>query len=275
MPRVRTIQSADDNKENVQSSKVNQKSPAKAKTPTKTTPKKSVAKASKTPEKATPKKSAAKASKTPEKKKGSSEKTKKSKSKSQDQGLLFDVVKTAHKNAQLLTSTIDDWVNKYAKDAEGATLDIVNFLVESCGASQRVSEEQFKLFDSSKDPEDQKEILESLGAAEERDTGLYPIISKAKDLSKFKSNFLEFWKKLIYQCQREILYDSYFIETIFGWLIEISQSPVRAFRHTANLSALHIQSSLIQITSKLGEKLAITERQLEKEQASKDKSKSK
>lgn len=50
---------------------------------------------------------------------------------------------------------------------------------------------------------------------------------------------------------------------------------MRAFRHTANLSALHIQSSLVHVTSKLGEKVAITERQLEQEQSKKEKSKNK
>jgi hypothetical protein len=66
--------------------------------------------------------------------------------------------------------------------------------------------------------------MESLGATEtDKETSSYPIISKAKELSKFRGNFLEFWKKLIGQCSREILYDNYFLETIFAWLIGLSQ----------------------------------------------------
>jgi hypothetical protein len=66
--------------------------------------------------------------------------------------------------------------------------------------------------------------MESLDAADAAsDAATYPIIAKNKELTKFKANFLTFWKKLVGQCRREIIYDNTFLETLFSWLNGIAQ----------------------------------------------------
>jgi len=109
-------------------------------------------------------------------------------------------------------------------------------------------------------------LFESLGAASVvSDRGQYPIVSTSKDLKQFRNNFLSFWKKLLYQCQREIIYDSYFLGTILSWFTVFSQSLVRAFRHTATIAALQIQSSLVSITAQHQKQLGVNDRQLQSE----------
>jgi hypothetical protein len=54
------------------------------------------------------------------------------------------------------------------------------------------------------------------------------------------------------------------------------RSPVRAFRHTSTLAGLQIQSSIISVTARLRNQLAVNQRQLEAEKSKKkDRSKTK
>lgn len=131
----------------------------------------------------------------------------------------------SHKNTALVP-TIDQWVKAYSQASEEAVLQLVNFVVESCGCDKKITMEQYRDFGEKVDQEEEihEQILKSLDAADvERDRGQYPIISKSKDLKRFRASFLDFWKKLVGQCQRDILYDSYFLETLFLWLIGFSK----------------------------------------------------
>ena len=47
---------------------------------------------------------------------------------------------------------------------------------------------------------------------------------------------MEFVDSLIQQCQHSIIYDEYMLDTLVSWLIRLSDSPVRAFRHTSTLA---------------------------------------
>ena len=52
----------------------------------------------------------------------------------------------------------------------------------------------------------------------------------------FQSNFCEFIGLLIEQCQHSIVYDDYMMDKLIAWLIRLSDSQVRAFRHTSTLA---------------------------------------
>lgn len=134
----------------------------------------------------------------------------------------------SNKNAAL-TPTIDQWIKAYSTSSEEAVLQLVNFVVESCGCDKKLTLEQYHEFAKQAEQEEEvhEQILQSLDAADvERDRGLYPIISKTRDGKRFRANFLDFWKKLVNQCQREILYDSYLLETLFLWLIGFSKYSI-------------------------------------------------
>ena len=49
-------------------------------------------------------------------------------------------------------------------------------------------------------------------------------------------NFVDFVDSLIQQCQHSIIYDEYMLDTLVSWLIRLSDSQVRAFRHTSTLA---------------------------------------
>lgn len=51
-----------------------------------------------------------------------------------------------------------------------------------------------------------------------------------------QSNFMEFLERIIGQCQHSILYDEYMLDTLLVWLVGLTDSQVRAFRHTCTLA---------------------------------------
>lgn len=53
---------------------------------------------------------------------------------------------------------------------------------------------------------------------------------------KFRYNFCEFVGVLIRQCQYSIIYDEYMMDTVISLLTGLSDSQVRAFRHTSTLA---------------------------------------
>lgn len=53
---------------------------------------------------------------------------------------------------------------------------------------------------------------------------------------KFRYNFCEFIGVLIRQCQYSIIYDEYMMDTVISLLTGLSDSQVRAFRHTSTLA---------------------------------------
>jgi cohesin complex subunit SA-1/2 len=57
---------------------------------------------------------------------------------------------------------------------------------------------------------------------------------------KFKANFCEFVQLLVKQCQYSIIYDQYLMDNVISLLTGLSDSQVRAFRHTATMAGMFI-----------------------------------
>lgn len=64
-------------------------------------------------------------------------------------------------------------------------------------------------------------------------------------LSMLQSNFVEFLERIIGQCQHSILYDEYMLDTLLVWLVGLTDSQVRAFRHTCTLACKTISMCCI------------------------------
>ena len=55
---------------------------------------------------------------------------------------------------------------------------------------------------------------------------------------KFKMNFCDFVQTLVKQCQYSIIYDQFLMDHVISLLTGLSDSQVRAFRHTATLAGM-------------------------------------
>lgn len=65
---------------------------------------------------------------------------------------------------------------------------------------------------------------------------------------KFKSSFCEFIGVLVRQCQYSIIYDEYMMDTVISLLTGLSDSQVRAFRHTSTLAGQSVLFISVLIT---------------------------
>ncbi|XP_053291044.1 cohesin subunit SA-1a isoform X2 [Pleuronectes platessa] len=82
---------------------------------------------------------------------------------------------------------------------------------------------------------------------------------------KFRYNFCEFISVLIRQCQYSIIYDEYMMDTVISLLTGLSDSQVRAFRHTSTLAAMKLMTALVNVALNLSIHQDNTQRQYEAE----------
>ena len=69
-----------------------------------------------------------------------------------------------------------------------------------------------------------------------QDSGEYPLIITTQYWKRFRSQFCEFVSVLMARCQNCILFDGYLMSTLISLLTELSDSRLRAFRHTCTLA---------------------------------------
>ena len=69
-----------------------------------------------------------------------------------------------------------------------------------------------------------------------QESGDYPLIMTGPNWKKFKTNYCEFVQVLVRQCQYSIIYDQYMMDNVISLLTGLTDSQVRAFRHTSTLA---------------------------------------
>ncbi|CAL8320031.1 unnamed protein product [Merluccius merluccius] len=79
----------------------------------------------------------------------------------------------------------------------------------------------------------------------------YPLIQSGPYGRWFHSEFGDFMSVLVSQCQHSVVFDGYLMSALVSLLTELSDSCVRAFRHTCTLAAVKILSSLVAVALSL------------------------
>ncbi|EGW05047.1 Cohesin subunit SA-3 [Cricetulus griseus] len=98
-----------------------------------------------------------------------------------------------------------------------------------------------------------------------QDSGDYPLTASGPSWKKFQGSFCEFVKTLVYQCQYSLLYDGFPMDDLISLLIGLSDSQVRAFRHTSTLAAMKLMTSLVRVALQLSLHKDNNQRQYEAE----------
>ncbi|XP_026233171.1 cohesin subunit SA-2 isoform X2 [Anabas testudineus] len=178
---------------------------------------------------------------------------------------LFEVV-TMGKSA--MQAVIDDWIEAYVRDRDSALLDLIGFFIQCCGCKGVVTAEMCQ---SKEDGDVMNKMVEEL----DEDAGLqykrflafpwiltvtwpmdtdsveYPLTQSGPYGRWFHSEFCDFVSVLVNQCQHSVIFDSYLMNTLISLLTELSNSYVRAFRHTCTLAAVKLLSSLLGVALSL------------------------
>nr|DBA13736.1 TPA: hypothetical protein GDO54_017080 [Pyxicephalus adspersus] len=109
------------------------------------------------------------------------------------------------------------------------------------------------------------EIIRRMTEEFDEDSGDYPLTMAGPHWKKFKFSFCEFIGVLVRQCQYSIIYDEYMMDTVISLLTGLSDSQVRAFRHTSTLAAMKLMTALVNVALNLSINMDNTQRQYEAE----------
>ncbi|XP_043359597.1 cohesin subunit SA-3 isoform X19 [Dermochelys coriacea] len=155
----------------------------------------------------------------------------------QEPSNLFEVVRLA-KSA--MESVVDDWLESYKQNKEAGFLELVNFFIRSCGCKGVVTPEMFRKQQNS-------EIIQQLTEQFDEDSAEYPLVLTTQPWRKFQVGFCELVTVLVRRCQYSIIYDEYLMDTLISLLTGLSDSQVRAFRHTSTLAAMKLMTALVRV----------------------------
>lgn len=174
---------------------------------------------------------------------------------SDDPNSLFEIVKQGKSSLQ---SVVDDWIEAYKQDRDTALLDLMQFFIQCAGCKGRITPNMQASMEHA-------QIIRKMTEEFDEESGDYPLIMTGPQWKKFRSNFCEFVQVLVRQCQYSIIYDQYLMDNVISLLTGLSDSQVRAFRHTATLAAMKLMTALVDVALNLSINLDNTQRQYEAE----------
>ncbi|XP_016837133.1 cohesin subunit SA-1 [Nasonia vitripennis] len=172
----------------------------------------------------------------------------------EDETSLYFAVRN---NRSSLTGIVDEWIEKYKLNKENALLMLMQFFISASGCKGLITAEMQSL--------EHTQIIRKMTEEFDEESGEYPLIMSGQQWKKFRSNFCEFVQILVRQCQYSIIYDQFLMDNIISLLTGLSDSQVRAFRHTATLAAMKLMTALVDVALTVSINLDNTQRQYEAE----------
>ncbi|XP_033221678.1 cohesin subunit SA-2 isoform X2 [Belonocnema kinseyi] len=173
----------------------------------------------------------------------------------EDEASLYFVIKN---NRSSLTNIVDDWIEKYKVNRENALLMLMQFFINASGCKGRITSEMQTTMEH-------VAIIRKMTEEFDEESGEYPLIMAGQQWKKFRANFCEFVQILVRQCQYSIIYDQFLMDNVISLLTGLSDSQVRAFRHTATLAAMKLMTALVDVALTVSINLDNTQRQYEAE----------
>ncbi|XP_014206258.1 cohesin subunit SA-1 isoform X2 [Copidosoma floridanum] len=172
----------------------------------------------------------------------------------EDEASLYFAVRNSRSS---LSGIVDEWIEKYKLNREGALLMLMQFFISASGCKGTITPEMQSL--------EHVHIIRKMTEEFDEESGEYPLIMAGQQYKKFRSNFCEFVQILVRQCQYSIIYDQFLMDHIISLLTGLSDSQVRAFRHTATLAAMKLMTALVDVALTVSINIDNAQRQYEAE----------
>ncbi|XP_068448835.1 cohesin subunit SA-1-like isoform X2 [Clinocottus analis] len=170
-------------------------------------------------------------------------------------GNIYDAV-CSGKSA--MVTVVDEWLDSYKSSREAGLLVLINFIVQSCGCKGVVSREML-------DSMQNAEIIGTLTKEFNEDSVTYPLCTPGPALKHFKAGLCEFVRVLVRSCRNSLIYDEYLFSSLLALLTGLSDSQVRAFRHTSTLIAMKLMTEMVEVAVLVSVQLKTTQRQYDME----------
>lgn len=172
-----------------------------------------------------------------------------------DDSSLYLIIKNSRAS---LTNIVDDWIESYKINREAALISLMQFFINAAGCKGRITQEMQSTMEHAA-------IIRKMTEEFDEESGEYPLIMAGQTWKKFRQNFCEFVQTLVKQCQYTIIYDQFLMDNVISLLTGLSDSQVRAFRHTATLGAMKLMTALVDVALTVSVNLDNTQRQYEAE----------
>ncbi|XP_073343307.1 cohesin subunit SA-1-like [Pagrus major] len=181
----------------------------------------------------------------------------------EDRGIsAVDIYDAVCSGKTAMVTVVDEWLDGYKRSRETGLLVLINFIVRSCGCKGVVSREMF-------DSMQNAQIISTLTKEFNEDSVNYPLCTPGPLLKRFKASLCEFARVLVHSCRNSLIYDEYLFPSLLALLTGLSDSQVRAFRHTSTLLAMKLMTGLAEVAMIVSVQLQTTQRQYDMENSKK------
>ncbi|XP_063827988.1 cohesin subunit SA-1 [Ostrinia nubilalis] len=153
-----------------------------------------------------------------------------------DENSLYNILRF---NRTAINQVVDMWIEEYKTNRESALVQLMQFFINSSGCRGKVTPDMAQM--------DHTLIIKKMTQEFDEESGEYPLIMSGQTWKKFRANFCEFIQTLVKMCQYSIIYDQFLMDNIISLLTGLSDSQVRAFRHTATLAVMKLMTALVDV----------------------------
>ncbi|TFK29563.1 hypothetical protein FA15DRAFT_632012 [Coprinopsis marcescibilis] len=163
--------------------------------------------------------------------------------------------------AAALQSTVEDFLESLQQSPGPAQAELINLFLRSCGCNDTVSADDALDYDGVLDS------LDNITEALKKDNSpTYPLTSKLPVFKKFRKSLSEFIERLVISASElGSLYSTDLMQTLQAWVVAMSSSQIRSFRHTATVVALEVETALCEVAAATEKESQIVGRQREGE----------
>ncbi|RDB23493.1 Cohesin subunit psc3 [Hypsizygus marmoreus] len=160
-----------------------------------------------------------------------------------------------------LQSTAEDFLESLEQTPGAALAELINLILRACGCNDSVDSDEVLDYDGVVD------ALDNFTEGLKKDNSpVYPLTSKLPVFKKFRRSLSEFIERLIASsADLGALYTSDLMETLQTWVIAMSSSQIRSFRHTATVVALEVETALCDVAAAVEKEAEVVGRQREGE----------
>ncbi|KZT65182.1 hypothetical protein DAEQUDRAFT_716862 [Daedalea quercina L-15889] len=160
-----------------------------------------------------------------------------------------------------LQSVAEDFLESLTRTPGPSLAELINCILRACGCNDSVDADEVVDYDGVVDKlDDFTEILKK------DDSPIYPLTSKLPVFKKFRTSLSELIARMITSSAAHgSLYSSELMPTLQTWVVAMSSSQLRSFRHTATVIALEVETALCDVAAAVENEAEIVSRQREGE----------
>ncbi|XP_077588825.1 cohesin subunit SA-1 [Stigmatopora nigra] len=168
---------------------------------------------------------------------------------------MYEAISNGKSN---LTLMIDEWLDYYKENREEGFLELINFVTQCCGCPGIVTKAMLENMENA-------DIITTLTKEFEEGSVSYPLSGTGLAPKRFRAGLLEFARILVDSCQNSFLYDDYLFPSLLSLLTGLSDSQIRAFRHTSTLLAMKLMSGMVKVVLTVSNQMQTVMRRYELE----------